>query len=54
MKQQVTISCDASQTGLAAVLLQQERPVAYTLRALSDIEQRYTDREGTISSSVCV
>ena len=41
----MTVSCDASQTGLGAVLLQQERPVAYISRALSDTEQRYAQIE---------
>ncbi|KAL5479802.1 hypothetical protein EMCRGX_G023380 [Ephydatia muelleri] len=45
VKQPVTVSCDASQTGLGAVLLQQERPVAYISRALSDTEQRYAQIE---------
>ncbi|KAL5468831.1 hypothetical protein EMCRGX_G029953 [Ephydatia muelleri] len=45
VKQPVTVSCDASQTGLGAVLLQQECPVAYISRALSDTEQRYAQIE---------
>ena len=45
VKQPVTVSCDASQTGLGAVFLQQERPVAYISRALSDTEQRYAQIE---------
>ncbi|KAL5473802.1 hypothetical protein EMCRGX_G028358 [Ephydatia muelleri] len=45
VKQPVTVSCDVSQTGLGAVLLQQERPVAYISRALSDTEQRYAQIE---------
>ncbi|KAL5486983.1 hypothetical protein EMCRGX_G019531 [Ephydatia muelleri] len=46
VKQPVTVSCDASQTGLGTVLLQQERPVAYISRALSDTEQRNMIRDG--------
>ena len=45
MKQPVTISCDASQSGLGAVLLQLECPVAYVSRALTDTEQRYAQIE---------
>ena len=41
----VTISCDASPTGLAGVLLQEERPVAYASRSLTDAESRYAQIE---------
>ena len=34
----ITTSCDASPTGLGAVLLQEESPVAYTSRSLTDSE----------------
>ena len=37
----VTISCDASQSGLGALLLQDSKPVAYASRALTDAETRY-------------
>ena len=37
----VTISCDASPTGLGGVLLEEERPVAYASRSLTDAESRY-------------
>ena len=36
----VTIQCDASETGLGAVLLQGDQPVAYASRALTDMETR--------------
>lgn len=41
----VTLSVDASQNGLGAVLLQDELPVAYASRALSDVERRYAQIE---------
>ena len=37
----VTISCDASSTGLGGMLLQEERPVVYASRSLTDAESRY-------------
>ena len=37
----VTIQCDASQTGLGTVLLQNGQPVAYASRSLTKTEQRY-------------
>ena len=37
----VLISCDASQSGLGAVLLQDDHPVAYASRTLTDAETRY-------------
>ena len=37
----VTITCDASQTGLGALLLQDNKPIAYASRALTDPETRY-------------
>ena len=37
----VTISCDASPTGLGAVLLQHGYPVAYASRSLTETESRY-------------
>ena len=37
----VTITCDASQTGLGALLLQDNKPIAHASRALTDPETRY-------------
>ena len=41
----VTISCDASQSGLGVVNLQDSKPIAYASRALMDTETRYTQIE---------
>ena len=41
----VTIQCDASGKGLGAVLLQDNKPVCYDSRALTDIETRYAPIE---------
>ena len=41
VKRPVTITCDASKSGLGAVLLQEGKPVAYASRALTDAETRY-------------
>ena len=42
---EVTIQCDASDTGLGAVLLQKGQPVCYAPRALTDVESRYAQFE---------
>jgi hypothetical protein len=41
----VELQCDASQRGLGACLLQDGQPVAYTSRAMTETESRYTDRK---------
>ena len=45
MEKPVLISCDASQSGLGAVLIQEDRPVVYASRALTDAETRYAQIE---------
>ena len=39
------ISCDASQTGFGAVLLQDHKPVAYASRSITSAETRYAQIE---------
>ena len=39
------MSCDASQSGLGALLLQDGKPVAYAFCALSCVETRYAQIE---------
>lgn len=41
----ITISCDASQSGLGCVLLQNDSPVAYGSKALTDAEYAYAQIE---------
>ncbi|VDI83091.1 Hypothetical predicted protein [Mytilus galloprovincialis] len=41
----VTVSCDASQCGLGAMLIQENKPVAYASRSLTDAESRYANIE---------
>ena len=45
LEDEVTIQCDASQTGLGTVLLQNGQPVAYSSRSLIKTEQRYAQIE---------
>ena len=45
LEEEVTIQCDASQSGLGAALLQNGQPVAYASRALTDAETRYAQIE---------
>ena len=40
-----TIQCDASQTGLDAVLMQSRGPIAYASRALTETEKQYAQIE---------
>jgi hypothetical protein len=45
VSKEVTIECDASDTGLGAVLMQDGQPVVFALRALTDTETRYAQIE---------
>ncbi|KAL9951231.1 hypothetical protein ACROYT_G043856 [Oculina patagonica] len=45
LKEEVTLLCDASQSGLGATLLQNGQPVAYASRALTPAETRYAQIE---------
>jgi hypothetical protein len=45
VKKEVTIQCDASESGLGGVLLQEGRPVFFTSRAMTQTEQRYAQIE---------
>ena len=41
----ITVSCDASNSGLGAVLLQEGKPIAFTSRSLTDAETRCANIE---------
>ena len=45
LKEEVTLQCDASQSGLGAALLQNGQPVAFASRALTPAETRYAQIE---------
>ena len=45
VSKEVTIECDASDTGLGAVLMQDGQPVVFASRALTDTETRYAQIE---------
>jgi hypothetical protein len=44
-KKEITISVDASQNGLGAVLLQDNKPCAFASRSMTDTQQRYAQIE---------
>ena len=44
-KEELTLQCDASLTGLGASLLQNGQPIAFASRALTDVETRYAQIE---------
>ena len=45
LEDEVTIQCDASQSGLGAALIQQGQPVAFASRAMTSAETRYAQIE---------
>ena len=45
LTQPITVSCDASQSGLGAVIIQQGQPVAYASKALTSTEYAYAQIE---------
>ena len=45
LKEEVTLQCDASQSGLGAALMQDGQPVACASRALTPTENHYTQIE---------
>ena len=45
LNDEVTLQCDAFQTGLGAALLQLQQPVSFASRALTSTETRYTQIE---------
>ena len=51
LQEEVTLRCDASQSGLGAALLQNGQPVAYASRALTHTETRYLS--GLVMSDKC-
>ena len=48
----VKLSVDASKRGLGAVCLQDESPVAYASRSLSEVETRYAQTEKELLAAV--
>ena len=49
-KEELTLQCDASETGLGAALLQNGQPVAYASRALTETETYYAQIEKELLS----
>ena len=45
INEEVTLQCDASQSGLGVAMMQNGQPVAYASRALSPVETRYAQIE---------
>ena len=52
VSKEVTIECDASDTSLGAILMQDGQPVVFALRALSDTETCYAQIEKEILAIV--
>ncbi|XP_063441937.1 uncharacterized protein K02A2.6-like [Mytilus trossulus] len=51
-KLQLKVQSDSSQTGLGAAVMQEDRPVAYASRALTDTETRYAQIEKELLSVI--
>lgn len=49
LKEEVTLQCDASQSGLGASLMQNGQPVAYASQALTLAETRYAQNRKRIT-----
>ena len=45
VKKPVIVSCDASKSWLGAVLLQDDKPIAFASRSMTDAEVRYAQIE---------
>ena len=48
----ITIQCDASQNGVGTCLMQDEKPIAYASKALTDTQQRWAQIEKELFSVV--
>ena len=54
VKKPVTVSCDASKSGLGALRLQDDKPIAFASRSMTDTEVRYAQIEKTtVGCSFC-
>ena len=51
-KKEVTLQCDASESGLGATIMQEGQPVAFSSRALSNTEKNYAQIEKELLSIV--
>ena len=51
-KQQLVLQSDASETGLGATIMQENQPIAYASRALTDTETRYAQIEKEMLSVI--
>ena len=49
---EVTLQCDASESGLGAIILQEGQPVAFTSRALTSTDRNYAQIEKELLSIV--